>query len=59
MTPFAIAMADKYRLQKEDDEDDFDFAIRSYQHCTYRASGSSPHGKTGIMSQVEALSSEG
>ena len=32
LTPFANAMADKYRLQKEDDEDDFDFAIRSYQH---------------------------
>lgn len=32
LTPFAIAMADKYRLQKEDDEDDFEFAIRSYQH---------------------------
>ena len=32
LTPFAIAMADKYRLQKEDDEDGFDFAIRSYQH---------------------------
>ena len=32
LTPFAIAMADKYRLQKKDDEDDFEFVIRSYQH---------------------------
>ena len=32
LTPFAIAMADKYRLQKEDDEDGFEYAIRSYQH---------------------------
>tara|TARA_R100000231_G_scaffold44409_1_gene38436 strand:+ start:644 stop:1417 length:774 start_codon:yes stop_codon:yes gene_type:complete len=32
LTPFAIAMADKYRMLKKDDEDDFEFAIRSYQH---------------------------
>ena len=32
LTPFGIAMADKYRIAKESNEDGFGFAIRSYRH---------------------------
>ena len=32
MTPFGIAMSDKYRITKESNENGFDFAVRSYRH---------------------------
>ena len=32
LTPFGIAMADKYRIARESNENGFDFAVRSYRH---------------------------
>ena len=32
LTPFGIAMSDRYRIERMPSEDAFDFAIRSYRH---------------------------
>lgn len=32
LTPFGIAMSDKYRIERMSSEDAFEFAIRSYRH---------------------------
>ena len=32
LTPFAIAMDDRYRVARDSDEDVFDYCIRSYRH---------------------------
>jgi len=32
LTPFGIAMSDRYRVERMPSEDAFDFAIRSYRH---------------------------